>query len=74
MTVKIIGLFGWKRIQKTRTSKFGVTKNPVARDTKLAVSILAAHDVVPEIDGFRSEQNIERTMDIFLLKRTQILQ
>jgi hypothetical protein len=74
MTVNISGLFGWKRIQKIGTSKFGVTKNPAARNTKLAVSILAAYDVVPEIDGLRPEQNIERAMDTFLLKRTQILQ
>jgi hypothetical protein len=74
MTVNIRGLFGWRRIQKIGTSRLGVAKNSAAKNKKLAVSILAAYDVVPEVDGLRAEQNIERAMGTLLLKRTQILQ
>jgi hypothetical protein len=74
MTVNISSIFGWKKIQKVISSRFEVATNPTVKNARLAVSILAAYDVFFEPSELRAEPNIEKTMDAFLLKRTQTLQ
>jgi hypothetical protein len=67
-------MLGWKKVEKQSQPKFGIVKAPIAPNTRLAISILAAYDILQEIRSSESNVCLGRTVDALLLKRTQMLQ
>jgi len=67
-------MLGWKKIEKVITSRSVAVESPAARNGRLAVSILAAYDVLQEESVLKAEPSYERTMCTALIKRAQILQ
>ena len=74
MTVRISRMLGWKKVEKRSLPKFGIAKGPIAPNTRLAISILAAYDIPQEIRSSETNACLGRTVDALLLKRTQMLQ
>jgi hypothetical protein len=73
MAVHISSALGWRKAQKGSTES-GFTKSPAVLNTRSATSILAAYDNSEEAGRSEAGEYIKRTVDVLLLKRTQILQ
>ena len=74
MTVHMSRMLGWKKVEKQSLPKFGVAEGPIAPNTRLAISILAACDIPQEIWNPETNACLGTTVDALLLKRTQMLQ
>lgn len=74
MAVYISRMLSWKKVEKQSLPKFGVAKGPIAPNTRLAISILAAYDIPQEIRSSETNTRLARRVDALLLKRTQMLQ
>ena len=63
----------WKKKELGRFHKLGVLKDTISRKPK-SISIVSASDAIEERDYSGAAVNIARAVDVFFLRRGQVLQ